>query len=176
MNPELIIKGNEIDYALATALGEKPSDFLVTCFDGVVFELFGSPYDTPANREEIQLRVEMLNNDSAESWWPEFFESWKPEICKQFSLPPTTTHFEFRPVVSWQIHRVVAGRSEFLHCAIRLFEELEDRIQSWAVRQTDIDQNFVEIVPVNSFHHFVETAETMPMAISKAVLRMLKQS
>jgi hypothetical protein len=39
----------------------------------------------------------------------------------------------FRPKISFAIHRVVPGRSKYLHVAIRLFEELGGRVQGWSV-------------------------------------------
>lgn len=42
-----------------------------------------------------------------------------------------------RPVFSIAISRVCPGRSKYLHCAIRLFEELGKRVESWVVEVVD---------------------------------------
>jgi len=175
MEPELKISGNPIDYELAELLGKKPSDFVVLCFDGVHFEAFGSPYDTPRARAEKQILVDHLNDRSDKSWWPDIFESWKREIRKQYGLADEATAMDYRPEVSYQIMRVVAGNSEHLHCAIRLFDEVGDRIETWSVRKMRDGKPLVEIVTTDN-RPIMASGETMPIAICKAIVRVLKSS
>jgi hypothetical protein len=125
----------KIDYSLCKLLGEKPSDFIVLCLDGVAMEDFGTPYDTRQNRIQRQTVVRALNDRSADSLWPEFFDSWKANLCKQFGLPPQTEAKDFRPKVSLEISRVCPAFSEHLFVAVRLFETLSDRISLWSVRR-----------------------------------------
>lgn len=135
MQPELKIISLPIDLELCELLGDKPSDFIVLCLDGVQLDDFGTPYDTPRNRVERKGLADKLNDRSAESLWPELWKNWKPNICKQFGLPETTKASDFRPVVSIQISRVCPGYSEHLNSAIRLFETLADKIETWSVTQ-----------------------------------------
>lgn len=171
MQPELTIKSKQIDLDICGLLGDKPADFLVLCFDGVQLEDFGTPYDSPAARERQQLLCDSLNDKSAESRWPEMWQNWKPNICKQFGLDETTTSDRYRPLVSYKISRVCAGYSEHLHCAIGLFETLADKIEMWMVskgvdcRVTVIDKHR---------RTFVNLGNNMPLVIAKTVREMLR--
>ena len=176
MEPELIISGNPIDYELTELLGEKSADFIVLCFDGVQFERFGTPYDTPRQRESTESMIRLLNSrDKKETLWPEMWKNWAGEIRKQYGLPADATADDFRPVVSYQIKRVCYGRSENLHCAIRLFEELADKIKTWGVRKCDDGKHLVEIVTADG-RPMMDSGEKLPMTICKVVRRMLKSS
>ena len=172
MEPELIISGNQIDYDLAELLGETPGDFLVLCFDGVQFNRFGTPYDTPVQRARKQEMVNYLNDRSKHSWWTEMWKNWAGEIRQQFNLPAETGADDYRPVVSYKIKRVVAGRSQYLHCAIRLFEELDDRIETWGVRKCNDGKYLVNIVSADR-SICIHSDESLPLAICQAVVRLL---
>jgi hypothetical protein len=122
---ELPIKlvNRQIDYDLAAALGQVPSDFLVLCLDGVPLEGFGTPFDGPAARLDREVIVDGINRKGRGSLWPKFWRNWERKIIASLGLPKDAMFGEFRPVASTEIHRVTAGFSEHLHCAIRLFEE-----------------------------------------------------
>lgn len=176
MEPELTISGNPIDYELTELLGEKSADFIVLCFNGVQFERFGTPYDSPHERERTESMVRLLNSrKKKESLWPQMWENWAREIRKQYGLPADATADDFRPVVSYQIKRVCYGRSENLHCAIRLFEELADKIKTWGVRKCEDGKHLVEIVTADG-RPMMDSGEKLPMTICKVVRRMLKSS
>lgn len=176
MEPELIISGNPIDYELAELLGERSADFIVLCFNGVQFERFGTPYDSPRERERTESMVRLLNSrKKKESLWPRMWENWASEIRKQYGLPADATADDFRPVASYQIKRVVAGRSEYLHCAIRLFEEIDAKLKTWSVRKLRDGKHLVEIV-TSEDRPIMESGESLPMTICKAVVRTLKAS
>ena len=175
MEPEIIIDGEQIDYDLAEMLGEKPGDFLVLCFDGVQFERFGTPTDSPAARKRKSEMVECLNDRSKNSWWPELWLNWAGEIRKQYKLPPETVADDYRPVVSYKIHRVVAARSKYLHAAIRLFEQMGDRLKTWSCRKCRDGKYLVEIVTADD-RPIMESGDELPLAICKGVLRALKSS
>ena len=175
MEPKLTISGNPIDYELAELLGQKPSDFVVICFDGEQFKSFGTPYDSPRARREQQILVDHLNDKSKESWWPDIFKSWACQIRQQYGLSAETTADDYRPVVSWEIKRVVAGRSEHLHVAIRLFEEIDSKVKTWSVRKLRDGKHLVEIVTADD-RPIMESGESLPMVICKAVVRTLKAS
>lgn len=132
---EIKINSTPLDLELCELLGEKPSDFIIICLDGVPVEGFGTPIDSPSNRLERMALVEALNRRSKRSLWPKFWENWWPELCKQFALPIGTTSDQFRPLASLHVSRVCAGYSEHLHCAIRLFEVCADKIENWSVMQ-----------------------------------------
>lgn len=171
MQPELEIKSKPIDFEICKRLGSGASDFLVLCFDGVQLDAFGTPYDTPANRAMQQRLVETLNDKTADSNWPQMFRNWKPQICKQFGLPDTTTSADYWPVVSYKISRVCHGYSEHLHAAIGLFETLADKIETWFVARNETGCQ-VEIVAKNG-RTFSRTGERMSLAIAEAVLELL---
>lgn len=172
MQPELIIKNQPIDFDLCKLLGSTPADFLVLCFDGVQLDDFGTPYDTPQNRLGRQGLVDALNDTSDKSLWPEMWKNWKPSICKQFGLPDTTTSADYRPVVSIKLSRVCPGYSEHLHSAIRLFETLADKIETWFVarNKTGCQVGIVD----KSGRTFSRTGGRMSLAIAEAVLDLLK--
>ena len=174
MQPELIITGNPIDYELTELLGEKSADFIVLCFNGVQFERFGTPYDSPRERERTESMVRLLNSrNKKETLWPRMWENWAGEIRKQYGLPEDATADDFRPVASYQIKRVCHGRSQHLHCAIRLFEELSDKLKTWSVRKCRDGKNLVEIVTADD-RVIMESGDDLPLVICKAVLRVLK--
>lgn len=172
MKPKFSIQSKPIDFEICDLLGEGYSDFIVLCFDGVQFEGFGTPFDTPANRKERQELVDHLNDHSKDSWWPDLLSNWKPKICRQFGLPTETTASEYRPVVSWEISRVCVGYSEHLHAAIGLFGKLSDRIACWAVGGDSAGRQSVDITSKHGVN-YSEAGESLPMAISLAVKRVL---
>lgn len=175
MEPNITITGNPIDYELAKLLGEKPADFVALFFDGVQFKSFGTPFDSPRARREKQILVDHLNDRSKNSWWPEIFESWSTKICEQYGLPPETTAKDYRPVVSWEIVRVVHGYSQHRHCAIRLFEMLDAQIKTWSCRKCEDGKHIVEIITTDNYP-IINTEEELPMAICKAMIRVLKRN
>lgn len=171
MQPELKIKSLPIDLELCELLGDKPSDFIVVCFDGVQLDDFGTPYDSPRARVERQGLVDRLNDRSSESLWPELWKNWKPNICKQFGLPDTTKASDYRPVVSIQISRVCPGYSEHLHSAIRLFETLADKIETWTVTQ-GVD---CRVTVINKHRQtFVNLGSKPSLVIAETVRELLK--
>ncbi len=171
--PEIVVQSQPIDLEITELLGEKARDFLIMCFDGVHFEDFGTPNDTPLNRANWQHIIDALNDRSKKSLWPKMFENWKVNICKQFALPITTTAKEFRPVVSFKISRVCHGYSEHFHAAVSLFETLSDKISAWTVRKRG-DDTFVEIV-TKDFVPFHDGGSDKPaLIIARAVRSMLK--
>lgn len=171
MNPKIIINADPLDVELCHALGEKMHDYIVTCFDGVLFEMFGTPSDGPHARERHELLAQQLNDKSTDSRWPEFFESWKGEICKQFKLPPETTATDYHPCVTWQVHRVCAGYTTWLSAAVSLFEKIGSRLTSWIISKNK-GGNIVEI----EGHEFLvrHTGEDLPRVVCQAVLEVLK--
>lgn len=173
MQPELIIKGQPIDYELCELLGNKPVDFVVLCFDGVQLEDFGTPYDTPRNRAERQALAERLNDRSTDSLWPELWRNWKPNICRQFGLPETTTSDQYSPVVTCKISRVVHGYSEHLHAAIGLFETLADKIEKWTV----INEAGCRAKVIDKHGRIFERAGTkMSLVIAESVRELLRHN
>ncbi len=176
MEPELIISGNPIDYELVDLLGEKSADFICLTFDGVQFEKFGTPYDTPRQRQSTESMIRLLNSrNKKETMWPEMWKNWAGEIRKQYGLAADTTAEDFRPVVSYQIKRVCYGRSQHLHCAIRLFEQLAEKIKTWSVRKCDDGKHLVEIVTADG-RPMMDSGDDLPLTICKVVRRMLKSS
>lgn len=173
VNMELKIKSKPIDFELCELLGDKPSDFLVLCFDGVQLDFFGTPYDSPQARVERRGLVDLLNDKSEKSLWPKMWENWKPQICHQFKLPPNTTSAKYRPVVTCEISRVCHGYSEHLHAAIGLFDTLADKITSWGVRRLANGKSDVEIVAKNAVRYSM-TGKSMALVIAKCVLALLK--
>lgn len=171
MQLELEIKSLPIDLELCELLGDKPSDFIVLCFDGVQLDDFGTPYDTPRNRVERLGLVDRLNDCSEESLWPELWKNWKPNICKQFGLPDTTEADDYRPVVSCKISRVCPGYSEHLHSAIRLFETLADKIRTWTVTQ-GVD---CRVMVIDHYGQtFVNLGSKPSLVIVQTVIELLK--
>ena len=174
MEPELIISGNPIDYELIELLGEKSADFIVLCFDGVQFERFGTPYDSPYERVRTEAMIRRLNSrNKRESLWPYLWEHWSREIREQYGLSADATADDFRPVVSYKIKRVCYGRSEHLHCAIRLFEQTAARIKTWSLRKCDDGKHLVEIVTADG-RPMMGSGDDLPLTICKVVRRMLK--
>jgi hypothetical protein len=172
MQPELIIKGQPIDYELCELLGNKPVDFIVICFDGVQLEDFGTPYDTPKNRAERLGLVDRLNDRSTDSLWPELWMNWKPNICRQFGLPETTTSDQYSPVVSCKISRVCHGYSEHLHAAIGLFETIADKLESWSVSEMVNRQVHVEIF-AKDLQRYARKGKRASLVIAETVRELL---
>jgi hypothetical protein len=173
METEVYLTGDPIDYELAELLGEKAGEFLVLHLDGVRVERFGTPYNTAANRAEWDGFVASLNDRSKKSLWPEFWKNWAVEISLQFKFPAIPLAKEFRPQASYAINRVVAGRSKYLHCAIRLFEEVEC-VKLWSIVSTS-DTKLIDVLTVDKIA-IHETGTDLPLTICKAVLRALKSS
>ena len=171
MEPQLKIQCKPIDFELCDLLGEGSADFLVLCFDGVQFEKFGTPYDTPKNRKDRQELVDRLNDRSAESWWPDVFNDWKPQICAQYGLPPETTAETYRPVCSIAISRVCHGYSEHLHAAVGLFAQLGDKISGWAISNV----NGTCLVQIHQAGGYTLSGfgEDLPLLIASQVKRVL---
>lgn len=165
-DPRLVITSTPLDLELCTLLGDKPSDFVILLADGKTVPGYGTPYDSPTARKNCTYICSRLNEDGEESWWPEFAKNWGnrlAEIC-----PP-----EHRPVFSWELHRVCVGHSAYLHCAIRLFEQLKDRISSWGVG-TAGGISCVEI-EMNG-KHYGEKDTDLALAIGRAVARALREA
>ena len=173
MEPQLIIKCSPLDYELSELLGEKSIDFIVLLADGVQLEFFGTPVDSPHQRQVYQYIVAELNERRG-TQWKKFFGEWKRQFSKQFKLSETTTHKDFHPHFELAISRVCHGHSTYLHCAIRLFEELADQIRTWAVSRLGDGRCMVEIISVDDCV-FTESGEVMSIAIGKAVKRLLSR-
>lgn len=171
--PELIIKSQPIDFELSELLGVTFSDFIVLCFDGEQLEFFGTPYDTPRNREAQKGLVDRLNDRSKGSLWPEMFANWMPQICKQFKLSPETTAADYHPSVSYKISRVCHGYSQHLHAAIGLFETIAEKIEHWKVSKLTDGKSLVEITSKTG-DTFSMRGDKMPLVIAEAVRALLK--
>ena len=169
MKPEILLKSKMIDVEISDRLGHGTSDFLVLCFDGVQLEDFGTPYDTPDNRSNRQTLVDMLNDGTL---WPNMFNQWKSTICRQFKLPETTTHNDYKPLVSYKVSRVCAGYSEYLHAAIQLFDECADKIERWEIKQSVVAS--VATIIDKRRRTYVNVRNTMPEAIAATILELLK--
>lgn len=172
-NPEIIIKNQAIDIELAELLGEKQCDFIVLCFDGQQLDFFGTPYDGPNARRLRQSIVEALNDRSKKSLWPKMFSEWKPEILRQFKLPPETTAKDFRPVVSLKISRVCHAYSEHLHAAISLFETLDDKVEWWSVGKMSDGKHSVIIRSKNG-KEIDMSGDKLAVVIAAAIRDLLK--
>jgi hypothetical protein len=170
--PQIIIENQPLDIELASLLGEKHSDFLVLCFDGVQLDFFGTPYDSTSGRIRQFGLVEKLNSRSGDSLWPKMFSEWKREICEQFKLPTSTTAGSYRPVVSCAISRVCHGYSEHLHAAIGLFEMVGDKIEWWSTGKMS-DGKFAVIINGKSGKEIAITGESLSVTITTAVRALL---
>jgi len=173
MEPQLIIKCSQLDFELSELLGEKSTDFIVLLADGEQLEFFGTPVDSPHQRMVYQYIVDELNNRKLPAW-KKFYTDWKRQFAKQFILSDATTHRDFRPKFEMAISRVCHGHSTYLHCAIRLFEELSDQIRTWAVSRLGDGRCMVEIISVDSCV-FTEEGNVMSIAIGKAIKRLLSR-
>lgn len=174
--PKITVTSSDLDLELTALLGNKPSDFLVLCLDGVQFERFGTPRDTPQARESKQSLVDHLNDRSKDSWWPDLFKNWKREMIAQFKLAEDVTSEDFRPVVSFEIHRVCAGHSAYLHCAIRLFEEerVATLVSSWTVGMNMQAVAVIRSKLGNSYCEAPESpGENLSIVIGRAVKKLL---
>ena len=171
MEPQLIIKCSPLDYELSELLGEKSTDFIVLLADGVQLEFFGTPVDSPHQRRVYQYIVDELNNRKV-SAWKKFYTDWQRQFGKQFKLTETTTHKDFHPKFEMAISRVCHGHSSYLHCAIRLFEELDDRIKSWVVRKLPFGKSLVEI-SASDGRIITQSGDVMSIVIGEAVKRLL---
>jgi len=171
MEPQLIIKCSQLDFELAALLGEKPIDFIVLLADGVQLEFFGTPVDSPTQRKVYQYIVDELN-DRKRTAWKKFFGDWNRQFSKQFNLDKEATHKDFHPKFEMAISRVCHGHSSYLHCAIRLFEELEDIIKSWVVRKLPFGKSLVEISATDG-RIITQSGDVMSIVIGEAVKRLL---
>lgn len=171
MEPKLIIKCSQLDFELAELLGEKSTDFIVLLADGVQLDFFGTPVDSPHQRQVYQYIVTELN-DRKGTEWNKFFSEWRRQFAKQFKLADSATYKDFHPKFEMAISRVCHGHSTYLHCAIRLFEELEDRIKSWVVRKLPFGKSLVEISATDG-RIITESGDVMSIVIGKAVKRLL---
>lgn len=166
--PKLVITNEPIDLELCELLGEKPSDFVILLADGKVLPGYGTPSDCKNARDNIQYFCDKLNTPKEDKkWWGEFSENWKlalDQICEP----------GHRPVFSYEIHRVCACRSKNLHCAIRLFEELVERIDSWGVG-TLSEGGFYARLEMNG-QEYVDYGADIPMVICTAVVRALRDA
>jgi hypothetical protein len=174
MQPKLTIKSAPIDLELCELLGDKPSDFLVLCFDGVQLDFFGTPYDSPRARVERQGLVDAINDTSEDSLWPDMWKNWKAQICQQFKLPETTTSDKYRPVVTLEISRVCAGYSEHLHAAIGLFETIADKIASWSIIHKPSDESCCVEVFTRDFKSHICKGHRPSLVIAECVCELLK--
>lgn len=175
MNPEIVVISSQLDLDLTELLGDKPADFLILCLDGKPLDGFGTPCDSPEARETKQCFVDHLNDRSKNSWWPKFLANWRRQIVTQFELT-AENYLDFRPFVSWRIHRVCCGHSAHLHCAIRLFEE--EKVKSLIARWTvGINKHaLVEIHSVGGRRYVVEQpGEPLSFVIGKAVKWLLTE-
>lgn len=168
MQPEIEIKNQPIDMELDALLGNKPADFLVLCFDGVQLDGFGTPHDTPLNRVHQQAIVDKLNDGTL---WPEMFKNWKSKICRQFNLPATATHHDYRPDVSYKVSRVCPGYSKYLPTAIRLLEDCADKIKRWELKQGILSRASVIDRRGSTYSN---SRKTMAEAIAATMLELLK--
>ena len=169
--PELIIKSQPIDMELAELLGKAPCDFVVLCFDGVQFEAYGTPIDSPEVRHFAQRKADMMNDKSEDSIWPAMWHNWKPQICKQFGLPETATEKDFRPVVSWKVVRVCVGYSEHLHAAICLFEAASHLIAEWAI---GVNESCWARIVSKTDRGFTREGKHLPRVIAEVVRDLLR--
>lgn len=172
-NLEVVTDSEPIDFELTELLGEKPSEFLILHLNGQPLEGFGTPYNTPKNREFWQGLVADLN-DREKPLWRDFWRNWGTNIIAQFRLPDTTLSFDFRPVVTLKISRVCHGYSKYLHCAIGLFETLADQINSWRISRID-SKSLVEITALDHVL-FQEISPSTSLAICKTVIEFLKSN
>lgn len=175
MEPELVLKSTPLDFELARLLGEKPGDFLILCFDGVRFEGFGTPFDTPHNRKERQEMVDRLNDRTKKSWWPELWVNWSTALKSQYGLPELDgAPDDQRPTASLKVSRVCAGHSSYLHYAIRLFEEerVAALVARWSVGAGADGESYVKISS-RTDRHFDEVGPSLSVVIGLAVKRLL---
>lgn len=172
MEPKLI--NPPIDFELAALLGETPADFVVLYADGTPMQGYGTPFDSELARDRIVGLIEMLNDTSEDSFWPEFFRNWEKQFRAMYDLPPDTTAQDFHPVFSFAIHRVCAGYSEHLHVAMRLFETCRDSISRWHVGRASNGTAFVEIrAKRNAKIIYTARGGDLPMMITLAVKELL---
>lgn len=163
-DPKLIITSSTLDLDLCELLGDKPSDFVILLANGKQVPGYGSPYDSPIARKNADYICSRLNEDGKDSWWPEFEKNWKEKLAE--------IGISDRPVFSFELHRVCPGRSEYLHCAIRLFEELGDRVRSWAIGSDSTGRQSVDIVSKQG-RTYEESGDRMSLVIGLAVKRLL---
>lgn len=172
MELETTLKCSVLDYELSELLGEQSMDFVVVLADGEQLEFFGTPVDSPRSRKMYGEIVDQLNLKTKKSEWPTFFKEWNRQFVKQFKLAEGTTHTDYHPKFTLAVSRVCHGHSSYLHCAIRLFETLDDRIKSWVVRKLPFGKSLVEITPVDG-PIITQSGDVMSIVIGEAVKRML---
>ncbi len=170
-DPELVINSRQIDLELCNLLGDKPADFLVLHLDGIPLEGFGTPFDTPSNRKTRQGLVDLLNDRSKESLWPDFWDNWSGSVIRQFGLIGVAAE-DFRPCVSYKISRVCPGYSEQLHCAIGLFETLASKIEWWSISKHE--RCIVTIIGKNGVK-FQRLGKIPSLVIAETVKEFLAQ-
>lgn len=170
MNPKLVQSGNPIDYELAELLGKKPADFIVLCFDGVQFKNFGTPFDTPASRDAMQRLVNdlMTDRDNAFSDWELLWDGHGANIIKEFNLPADTTSVTYRPVVSYDISRVVVGYSQHVHAACSLLHEIGRNAAYWKLFRTN-DSDYSCIITGTDNRHAAREGGNLAMVIAETV-------
>jgi len=172
MEPEIITSSAQIDFNLCKLLGKGSADFIVLYADGKKMDFFGTPYDSPRNRQMYGEIIADLNSKKKKGGWAEFFEEWKRPFCKCFDLPEETTAESYRPILSMKISRVCCGYSVHLHAAIGLFDELASQLKTWSVRKTLDGKSLVEIVTVDN-RPMMHSGDSMPLVIVQVIVRLL---
>lgn len=178
MSPELIINASALDLELCELLGENHADFLILCFDGEPFKVFGTPFDSPAARQKKQWLVDGLNDHSEKSWWPELWKNWKSELSAQYNLPEEVAAADPRPVASYHVSRVCPAYSQNLHVAIQLFEKLTDRIADWIIHSGaalsgTTCRHYVEVISETTGDRHAEESDNLAEAIALVIKRLL---
>lgn len=169
---EIIQTGSPLDFELSELLGEGAGQFLIIHADDKIVPWMGTPWATGSNRAEYEIMCEALNSRGDDSPWPGVFNSRKDEFRQLFGLKKAgLTHKNFHPHFSIKVAHVVTGYTTNLHVAIRLFEQLKDKIDSWEIRE---DQ-FGALVSFRSSQgkDYNQANESLPVAIATAVKALL---
>lgn len=172
MELKTTMKCSPLDYELSELLGEKSMDFVVVLANGEQLEFFGTPIKSQRSLEIYAEIVRSLNDRTKKSEWPTFFKEWNRQFIKQFKLAEGTTSKEYHPKFTLGVSRVCHGHSSYLHCAIQLFEKLDDRIKSWVIRKLPFGKSLVEITPVDG-PIITQSGDVMSIVIGEAVKRLL---
>lgn len=167
-----------IDFQLAELLGEKPQDFLVLHFDDQPAQGFGTPFDSPLARAQMEAQVTLLNERDTFCVWPDVWANRAKDLIKQFNLPPTTTAEQFHPTASYKIHRIVAGYSSHIGVAMGLLEKLQPNINGWeiACAATNAVRFGVTLRTIGKVGDITTLSKVLPSAIAKAVLIFLQST
>jgi hypothetical protein len=173
MEPELVISSAQIDFELCELLGKGSADFIVLYADGEKMDFFGTPYDSPRNRQMYAEIVDDLNSMKKKGGWPDFFREWKGHFCKRFDLPADTTAETYHPKISMKISRVCHGYSVHLHAAIGLFDEVSHMLKFWNIGKTRDGKSRVEIETVDN-RPMMHSGDSMPLVIVQVITRLLK--